>query len=213
MNDDRLPARVERALAAVLDAPDPRALADKVCRGVAALLDVDRVVLLEIGPGGQQEIARFGDAGEPLAATVLEFPSPGVRTVVAIGAAVPDADLEPARLLVEVAATAAERFAGDDAVREQQARLRSLVDGIRGLETSLAERPDAHGARASEFASAAALLTGREREILENILEGASNTDIAEKYTLSVETVKTHVKHILRKMAATNRAELISRSQ
>ena len=190
MSNGPLPARVERALAAVLDAADPRSLSAELCRGVANLLDVDRVVMLEVRPEGDREIARFERAGEFTAPpTVLEFPFPGVRTVVAIGAAVPEADLEPARLLVEVAATAAERFASDDGVREQQARLRSLVDGIRGLEASLAERRTLAGPRI-EFASAAALLTRREREVLEDMLEGASNADIAEKYTLSVETVK-----------------------
>lgn len=213
MSNDPLPARVERALAAILDAPDPRTLADAVCRGVATLLDVERVVLLQTGPDGQREIARFGDGGAIPAATVLEFPSPGAGIVVVIGASVSDADLEPARLLVEVAATAAEGFAGDDALRQHQVRLRSLVEDIRGLDATLTARPDPHGARASEFASTAALLTGREREILEDILEGASNADIASKYTLSVETVKTHVKHILHKMGAANRAELISRSR
>lgn len=136
IGDEPLPVRVERALAAVLDAPDPRTLAEEVCRGIGSVLDVDRVVMLTTGPHGQREIARFErtgpSAGPDSPTTVLPFASLGVRTVVTVDAVIPDPELESARLLLEVAATAAERFATDDAVREQQGRLRSLVDELRG---------------------------------------------------------------------------------
>jgi DNA-binding NarL/FixJ family response regulator len=54
-------------------------------------------------------------------------------------------------------------------------------------------------------------LTPRERVVLEHVLEGAGNREIAEELVLTVETVKSHVKRILRKLGATNRAELIHR--
>jgi DNA-binding CsgD family transcriptional regulator len=39
---------------------------------------------------------------------------------------------------------------------------------------------------------------------------GASNADIAEELVITVETVKTHVKRILRKIGAINRSEAIA---
>ena len=39
---------------------------------------------------------------------------------------------------------------------------------------------------------------------------GASNTDIANELVISEGTVKSHVKHILRKMRAANRAQAVS---
>jgi DNA-binding CsgD family transcriptional regulator len=54
------------------------------------------------------------------------------------------------------------------------------------------------------------LLTPREVEVLAMIVRGASNAAIAERLVIKEGTVKSHVKHILRKLGAVNRAEAIS---
>jgi DNA-binding CsgD family transcriptional regulator len=59
--------------------------------------------------------------------------------------------------------------------------------------------------------AAQALLTRREREVLALMAEGATNAMIAERLVISPGTVKSHVKHILRKLRAANRAEAVSR--
>jgi DNA-binding NarL/FixJ family response regulator len=43
------------------------------------------------------------------------------------------------------------------------------------------------------------------------MVRGASNAAIAEQLVIKEGTVKSHVKHILRKLGAVNRAETISR--
>jgi DNA-binding CsgD family transcriptional regulator len=55
------------------------------------------------------------------------------------------------------------------------------------------------------------LLTRREREVLELITSGATNIRIAERLVISEGTVKSHVKHILRKLRVGNRAEAVAR--
>jgi DNA-binding CsgD family transcriptional regulator len=55
------------------------------------------------------------------------------------------------------------------------------------------------------------LLTRREREVLELMASGATNTRIADQLVISEGTVKSHVKHILRKLHAGNRAEAVAR--
>jgi DNA-binding NarL/FixJ family response regulator len=55
------------------------------------------------------------------------------------------------------------------------------------------------------------LLTVREREVLELMASGATNTQIGEELVVSEGTVKSHVKRILRKLRAANRAEAVSR--
>jgi DNA-binding NarL/FixJ family response regulator len=54
------------------------------------------------------------------------------------------------------------------------------------------------------------LLTRRELEVIELMARGASNADIAMELVISEGTVKSHVKHILRKMRAANRAQAVS---
>jgi DNA-binding CsgD family transcriptional regulator len=54
-------------------------------------------------------------------------------------------------------------------------------------------------------------LTPREHDVLRQLASGATNAEIATRLTVSETTVKSHVKHILRKLRAANRAEAIAR--
>jgi DNA-binding CsgD family transcriptional regulator len=56
----------------------------------------------------------------------------------------------------------------------------------------------------------AATLSDRERQVFERLVLGASNAEIADELVITVETVKTHVKRILRKIGAINRSEAIA---
>ncbi|GAA2124165.1 response regulator transcription factor [Actinomadura napierensis] len=52
-------------------------------------------------------------------------------------------------------------------------------------------------------------LTGREREVLALIARGLSNAELAEHLHLSPATVKTHIGHLLAKLQARDRAQLV----
>jgi DNA-binding CsgD family transcriptional regulator len=53
-------------------------------------------------------------------------------------------------------------------------------------------------------------LTAREQEVLQLIISGKANREIAETLFISVSTVKTHVRNIFSKYDVGSRAELIS---
>ena len=53
-------------------------------------------------------------------------------------------------------------------------------------------------------------MTSREREVIELIAEGLSNKQIATRLNLAVDTVKTHVHNILKKLALHTRLEIAS---
>jgi DNA-binding CsgD family transcriptional regulator len=55
-----------------------------------------------------------------------------------------------------------------------------------------------------------ATLTARELEVLHLMSEGASNAAIGSALVISQATVKSHVRHILRKLGAANRTEAVS---
>ena len=56
---------------------------------------------------------------------------------------------------------------------------------------------------------AATLITPRESEVLSHIADGLTNAEIAEKVSLSVNTVDTHRKNLLAKLGLRNTAQLI----
>lgn len=55
------------------------------------------------------------------------------------------------------------------------------------------------------------LLTAREKEIIELMVQGRSNRDIADKLHLAPDTIKAQVTRLLRKLGASNRAEAVGR--
>jgi DNA-binding NarL/FixJ family response regulator len=52
-------------------------------------------------------------------------------------------------------------------------------------------------------------LTDREREVLNAVARGLSNAEISEELFMSHATAKTHVSHLLMKLAARDRAQLV----
>lgn len=56
-------------------------------------------------------------------------------------------------------------------------------------------------------------LSGREKKVLLLMAEGLSNQDIAERLFISIHTVKTHVKAILRKLDVKSRTQAVTRAQ
>ncbi len=52
-------------------------------------------------------------------------------------------------------------------------------------------------------------LTAREREVLEGVLSGLSNKQIAEELSISVKTIEQHRSKVMEKMRATSLAELV----
>lgn len=227
---------------AVMEATDRDRLAESFCRAMAVVSGAETVLLAEVDGDSVHELARHVPAGGPsrlsvermartlvpgsptsvtwhkmteadesdrYTVTVIDLPSGSARTVALIDGDVDHDRRESVLLLIDIAAATAERIDSEERLRAQEVRLRALSEQIKALGNVV---PEESRHRAAEFASTAALLTERERDILEELLRGASNASIAESHTLSIETVKTHVKHILRKMGASNRAELIARS-
>ncbi|WP_059021368.1 LuxR C-terminal-related transcriptional regulator [Mycobacterium sp. M26] len=78
----------------------------------------------------------------------------------------------------------------------------SGAESVRGYEDSAAESDCG--------ATAAVELTEREAEVLDLMVTGATNQAIADQLVITEGTVKSHVKHILRKYGAVNRAQAIA---
>jgi NarL family two-component system response regulator LiaR len=61
------------------------------------------------------------------------------------------------------------------------------------------DRLGAHGAD---------MLTAREAEVLELLQDGSTNSEIARRLSIGIETVRTHARHIYRKLGIASRREL-----
>jgi DNA-binding CsgD family transcriptional regulator len=119
-----------------------------------------------------------------------------------------------------------ERVVLIERMRAQQVRIsqafefaENMMSSLANAEIELSRTPEGRmpTGEGPEFEATAApaaieeLLTTREAEVLAMMVRGASNAVIAEQLIIKEGTVKSHVKHILRKLDAVNRAEAISR--
>lgn len=73
-----------------------------------------------------------------------------------------------------------------------------------------ARHPKANQVAQRRDSSRLGTLTSREREVLGLLASGATNAQLADQLTVAESTVKSHVKHILHKLGASNRAAAIS---
>lgn len=112
-----------------------------------------------------------------------------------------------------------ERMLNTERVQQQRtsiaraaARLTEEADRIAAAAISfdLEDDPRVEPPTVAADSALAATLSDREREVFERLVVGASNAEIAEELVITVETVKTHVKRILRKIGAINRSEAIA---
>jgi DNA-binding NarL/FixJ family response regulator len=99
-------------------------------------------------------------------------------------------------------ASAADLLAGIRAVASGEALLAPSI--TRKVIAQFTRRADPrHAAPALEK------LTPREREVLALVADGLSNDEIAAELVVSAATVKTHIGHLLAKLAARDRAQLV----
>jgi DNA-binding CsgD family transcriptional regulator len=126
-------------------------------------------------------------------------------------------DLEVLEAYAEGLAQVFERAVLRGRVRAHRLELRGAVDWMNARLVRLSERsgsatngdgaPDAF----SELAELDELLTPRELEVLRLMARGSTNRAIAESLVVAEGTVKYHVKNVLRKLQATNRADAVAR--
>ncbi len=191
----------------LLESQDDMTVADEARNGeeavrLAARLHPD-VVLMDVRMPGLDGIAAtrlITGAGGRTRVLILttfdldEYAFAGLRAG-ASGFLVKDA--QPAELLSGIRAVAS----GDAVVAP--ALTRRLIERYAHL---LPTRADADTAAPDPRLAA---LTGREREVLQAIAEGWTNSEIADRLHLAESTVKTHVSRILAKIDARDRVQAV----
>ncbi len=96
--------------------------------------------------------------------------------------------------------------------------IRTVADGAAWLDPAIASRVLKASAQTGQIhtsenlipitqSSSIGRLSQREMEVLALVVEGLSNQEIANRLGLSVETIKTHMRHIMEKLAVSDRTQ------
>jgi DNA-binding NarL/FixJ family response regulator len=86
---------------------------------------------------------------------------------------------------------------------------KDLVQVLRQVHAGKKQIPPQVAAQLAEHVTDESL-TARERTVLEQVATGNRNRDIAERLSISEETVKAHMKHIIDKLGAHDRTEAVT---
>jgi DNA-binding NarL/FixJ family response regulator len=179
-----------------------------VRQGLAALLgSTPDFAVVAQAADGRQAIEQFRRHQPDI--TLMDLRLPQMGGVEAIGRI--RIDFPQARIIVLTT------FDGDeDIYRALQAGARGyllkgmtgeeLVDAIRSVHAGKSRIPAPVAERLAERMSAPSL-TGRETEVLQLIVGGNSNKEIASALSISEATVKTHINSLLSKLGVTDRTQ------
>lgn len=167
--------------------------------GALALVQAERpdLVLVEVGlPGGGREVC----------VAVKADPTSATRVLV-LGVSGGEAEL------VDAVHSGADGFLSEDGgladlldALARLARGEAVIPGamLGGLLRSLIRDRRAGDEAVQRFAQ----LSRREREIVAHVVDGLDNASIASALTMSPNTVRTHVQHILRKLQVSSRLDV-----
>jgi DNA-binding NarL/FixJ family response regulator len=179
--------------------------------GIAAVINSQPdMQLVAQAAGGREAIQRFREHQPDVTLMDLRLPDlSGIDAMIAIRSEFPDA-----RIVILTT------FEGDHEIQRALAAgargyvLKSmppgeLADAVRHVHAGRKRVPPEVAAQLAEHLSDEAL-TARERDVLQHIAGGNRNRDIGEKLSISEETVKVHVKHIMEKLGASDRTEAVT---
>ncbi len=196
----------------VLDAQTDMTVVGEAGDGLAALDAVEAtrpdVVLMDIrmprldGVETTRRLQERGDAAKVVVLTTFDLDEYVFAALRAGASGFLLKDAGPAELLAAIRAV----HAGDAAMAPSTTR--------RMLERFVPQLPDADAERdraAQRRAAAARLepLTDREREVLEAVGRGLTNSEIAAELYLAEATVKTHIGRVLHKLALRDRVQMV----
>ena len=165
-------------------------------------------------------LERLPEAERPHVAIVdVEMPGPtGIEITSQLKTRYPALDVliftvfeDGDRLFAAIEAGAAGYLLKDQPMHEVLEAVEELHAGGSPLSPPLARRL-LDRIRRPPTSEARLLLTEREVEVLRGIVDGFTNSEIAERMFISPSTIKTHVKHIYEKLHVSSRAEVTRRA-
>lgn len=176
---------------------------------VACIHDCDATLRVDTAESLRVALAILARQPEPLliVTDLTLTDANGAEAIRRLRDAAPDSPLLVFTALDEPALRAEAKALGARGYLIKNASIQTLRDEIRA---ALGARPKREPAVAAEDAPNR-LLTPRQLAVLEELAAGRSNQQIAVRMNISEETVRSHMKEILGRLAAKNRTEAVVR--
>ena len=179
--------------------------------GIAAIIDSqDDMVMVAQASTGREAIRLFREHRPDVTLMDLRMPDlSGIDALIAIRNEFPEARVVMLTTFegdVEIQRSLA---AGARGYVLKNLPPKELVDVVRQVHAGRKRIPQEIAAQLADHI-ADELLTQRELDVLHHVAGGNRNREIAERLSISEETVKVHVKHIMEKLGASDRTAAVT---
>ena len=179
--------------------------------GIAAIVNSqDDMTMVAQAASGREAIQRFREHRPDVTLMDLRLPDvSGIDALIAILGEFPDARVVMLTTFegdVEIQRSLA---AGARGYLLKNMPPKELVAAVRQVDAGRKRIPHEIAAQLAEHIADEAL-TEREIDVLGHVAGGNRNKDIAQRLSISEETVKVHVKHIMEKLGASDRTEAVA---
>ena len=179
--------------------------------GIAAVINNERdMVVVAQAAAGREAIQRYREHRPDVTLMDLRLPDiSGIDAMIGIRNDFPDARIVMLTTFegdVEIKRALA---AGARGYILKSMPPRELVEVVRQVHAGKKRIPPEIAAQLAEHVSDEPL-TERECDVLQHVAGGNRNRDIADLLSISEETVKVHVKHIMEKLGANDRTEAVA---
>jgi DNA-binding NarL/FixJ family response regulator len=179
--------------------------------GIAAVINNERdMMVVAQAAAGREAIQRYREHRPDVTLMDLRLPDiSGIDAMIAIRSDFPDARIVMLTTFegdVEIKRALA---AGARGYILKSMPPRELADVVRQVHAGKKRIPPEIAAQLAEHVSDEAL-TERECDVLQHVAGGNRNRDIADLLSISEETVKVHIKHIMEKLGANDRTEAVA---
>src|SRR6202161_2327280 len=179
--------------------------------GIAAIIrnEPDMLLVAEAS-NGREAIQGFREHRPDVTLMDLRMPDiSGIDAMIAIRTEFPDARVIMLTTFEGDAEIQRALQAGAQGYMLKSMPRKQLVEMIRKVHSGKKSIPPEVAAHLAEHFGDEAL-SKREIEVLQKIAGGNRNSDIASLLFISEETVKAHIKHIMEKLAASDRTEAVA---
>lgn len=179
--------------------------------GIAAAIARQRdMILVGEAVNGRGALEAFRTTRPDVTLMDLQMPEMnGVEAISAIRAEFPGARIIVLTTYKGDALALRALKAGASGYLLKSALRKEMIDAIRAVFAGRPSIPVEIAMQIAEHAAADAL-SEREVEVLRCVARGAANKEVAIQLHISEETVKVHMKHILEKLAATDRTHAVT---
>lgn len=168
------------------------------------------MVLIAQAANGREAIQRFREHRPDVTLMDLRLPDmSGIDTMIVIRSEFPDARIVMLTTFegdVEIQRALA---AGARGYVLKNMPPKELAEAVRQVHAGRKRIPPDVAAQLAEHMGDEAL-TERERDVLRHVAGGNRNRDIGERLSISEETVKVHMKHIMEKLGASDRTQAVA---